>query len=70
MIRWLFILVIRAYRLTISPWLPPACRFYPTCSEYAQTAIRRHGAVKGLLYSLGRFCRCHPWSAGGYDPVG
>jgi putative membrane protein insertion efficiency factor len=70
MIRWLFILPIRAYRLTISPWLPPACRFYPTCSEYAQTAIRRHGAVKGLLYSLRRFCRCHPWSAGGYDPVG
>jgi hypothetical protein len=70
MIRWLFIIPIRAYRLMISPWLPPACRFYPTCSDYAQIAIRRHGALKGLLYSLRRFCRCHPWSAGGYDPVG
>lgn len=70
MIRWLLLLPIRAYRLSISPWLPPACRFYPSCSVYAEGAIERHGAVKGLLYALRRLCRCHPWGGGGYDPVG
>ncbi|MGH9442634.1 MAG: membrane protein insertion efficiency factor YidD [Thermoanaerobaculia bacterium] len=53
----------------ISPLLPEACRFEPTCSEYASEAIGRYGAGKGLLLALGRLCRCQPFSAGGFDPV-
>lgn len=60
---------LRAYRYAISPLLGDNCRFYPSCSEYAVTAIARHGAVKGLWLAMRRLLRCHPWHHGGYDPV-
>lgn len=59
----------RAYKRVISPLLPPACRFHPTCSEYAAEAVETHGAVRGLALAAHRLLRCHPWSAGGFDPV-
>jgi putative membrane protein insertion efficiency factor len=62
-------LLLLGYHKLLSPWLPAACRFYPTCSVYASQAVQKHGIVKGIYLSLHRFGRCHPWSAGGYDPV-
>jgi putative membrane protein insertion efficiency factor len=59
----------RAYKRFLSPLLPPACRFQPTCSEYAAEAVERHGAWRGLALALWRLARCHPWSRGGFDPV-
>ncbi|MCK5070521.1 MAG: membrane protein insertion efficiency factor YidD [Desulfocapsa sp.] len=61
--------LIRGYRYIISPLLPPSCRFTPTCSCYAIEAIETHGTLRGLLFSLGRILRCHPFCQGGYDPV-
>ena len=61
--------LVRAYRFLLSPWLGSACRFEPTCSLYAIEALRRHGAAGGLVLTLGRVGRCHPWCAGGHDPV-
>jgi putative membrane protein insertion efficiency factor len=60
---------IRAYQLLVSPLLPPACRFLPTCSEYAAQAIAEHGALCGAVLALRRLARCHPWGGSGYDPV-
>jgi hypothetical protein len=60
---------VRAYRFFLSPWLGSACRFEPTCSAYALDALGRHGAGAGLALTLGRVGRCHPWCAGGFDPV-
>ncbi|MDJ0866930.1 MAG: membrane protein insertion efficiency factor YidD [Myxococcota bacterium] len=57
------------YRWAISPLLPPACRFAPTCSEYAREAVERHGALRGAWLGMRRVGRCHPWHPGGYDPV-
>jgi uncharacterized protein len=65
----LLALPIRAYRLLLSPLLPPSCRFLPTCSDYAAEALQRHGAGHGLVLSLRRLARCHPWGGSGYDPV-
>ena len=65
----LLIAAIRIYRLLLSPWLGNACRFEPTCSVYAIGAIERHGALAGTGYAAGRILRCHPWCAGGADPV-
>jgi len=65
----LLLLLVRAYRLTISPFLPCACRFEPSCSEFALESLRRHGAWSGSRLALSRIARCHPWHAGGYDPV-
>ena len=62
-------LLIRLYQLTLSPLLGPRCRFYPSCSEYALEALRLHGSRRGLWLALRRLCRCHPWHAGGIDPV-
>jgi putative membrane protein insertion efficiency factor len=62
-------LILRAYQLGISPMLGPKCRFFPTCSNYALEAIDVHGAGKGSLLAVKRVCKCHPWHAGGFDPV-
>lgn len=59
---------LRFYKRFVSPWLPPACRFQPTCSEYAMMAIDLHGLVRGLTMSIWRLLRCNPLSEGGYDP--
>ncbi|HEX4231878.1 MAG TPA: membrane protein insertion efficiency factor YidD [Bryobacteraceae bacterium] len=63
------IALLRAYKLFLSPLLPSACRFYPTCSEYMVGAIEKHGAVRGVWLGVKRLCRCHPFHEGGYDPV-
>jgi len=65
----LLIGLLRGYQYLISPLLGNHCRFYPTCSHYAIEAIETHGAVRGTGLALGRLLRCHPWHAGGYDPV-
>jgi len=65
----LLIAWIRAYRRFISPLFRPHCRFHPTCSAYALEAITVHGAARGTLLALKRISRCHPWNAGGLDPV-
>ena len=61
--------LIRFYQLAISPWLPPRCRYQPTCSQYAIEAIEKHGVLKGGLLAAWRILRCNPFSKGGYDPV-
>lgn len=61
--------LLRAYRYFVSPLLGPACRFHPSCSEYAEEALARHGALRGTWLAAGRVCRCGPWSPGGHDPV-
>lgn len=61
--------LVRGYRLLLSPWLGSSCRFEPTCSAYALVALERHGALRGGALSAGRILRCHPWCAGGHDPV-
>jgi putative membrane protein insertion efficiency factor len=61
--------LVRGYRFFLSPWLGSACRFEPTCSLYAIEALERHGAVVGSALTTGRLLRCHPWCAGGCDPV-
>lgn len=69
MIARLLILLVRAYQLVISPLLPGACRFTPSCSEYGLQALRKHGAWRGGRLTLKRFLSCHPWGRHGYDPV-
>jgi len=61
--------LIRLYKVTLSPHLPPSCRFYPTCSEYGFEAIRKYGALKGGVMAVRRLLRCQPFHPGGYDPV-
>ncbi len=65
----LLIALIRAYQVLVSPFLPRCCRFYPSCSEYMLTAIRRHGPMRGTLLGTRRLMKCHPFHPGGYDPV-
>ncbi len=67
--RFLVLALLGAYRRFVSPVLPPACRFLPTCSEYAATAVERHGVLRGLARAFLRLLRCHPLSRGGYDPI-
>lgn len=61
--------MLRGYQRWVSPLLPPACRFEPTCSEYARQALLKHGLVSGGGLALRRLLRCHPWHPGGLDPV-
>lgn len=67
--QWLLQGLVRAYRFFLSPWLGSACRFTPTCSAYSLKALERHGAVGGSVLTTWRLLRCHPWCAGGHDPV-
>jgi uncharacterized protein len=68
-LRLALLALIRLYQLLISPLLPPACRFYPSCSEYALGAIRTHGVLHGGWLAVTRVARCHPWHPGGVDFV-
>ncbi|MFI3256717.1 MAG: membrane protein insertion efficiency factor YidD [Spirochaetales bacterium] len=61
--------LIRLYQICISPFFPPSCRFYPTCSAYAIEAIQKHGPIKGFFLACKRIIRCNPYCKGGYDPV-
>ncbi len=63
------IAAVKAYQLLISPLSPPSCRFYPSCSAYAVTALTRYGPLKGTWLALRRLVRCHPWNPGGVDHV-
>lgn len=69
LLSWIFLALIKAYQLAISPLLPPSCRYHPSCSAYAFGAIRVHGSAKGLGLATWRLLRCNPWSKGGVDPV-
>ena len=69
MIKRALITIVKGYRLFLSPWLGSACRFEPTCSIYALQALQAHGAAAGSYLTLARLARCHPWCAGGSDPV-
>lgn len=68
-VKFILIGIINFYRKFISPILPDSCRFTPTCSQYALTAIEKYGAGKGSFLALKRILRCHPFNPGGYDPV-
>lgn len=65
----LLLFLLRAYKLCVSPFLGQNCRFYPSCSDYAQQAVATHGALRGGLLAGRRLCKCHPWHVGGLDPV-
>jgi len=69
MVREALMGLVRAYRLLLSPWLGSACRFEPTCSAYSLQALEQHGAAAGTYLTVARLVRCHPWCAGGPDPV-
>ena len=69
MIRAVLIALVKGYRLLLSPWLGSSCRFTPTCSAYSLQALESHGAAAGTYLTLARLARCHPWCAGGHDPV-
>ncbi len=66
---WPLILLVRFYQICISPYTPSACRFVPTCSQYAIEALRKYGPLKGGWLTMKRLSRCHPWGGSGYDPV-
>jgi putative membrane protein insertion efficiency factor len=68
-VRLLLIAILKIYKRVLSPMLPSACRFHPTCSVYAMEAIERHGALRGTGMAITRICKCHPFHAGGFDPV-
>ncbi|MCD6262721.1 MAG: membrane protein insertion efficiency factor YidD [Deltaproteobacteria bacterium] len=68
-VRYLFVFFIVVYQKYLSPFLPPTCRFYPTCSTYACQALIKYGVIKGGLYALVRILKCHPFHPGGYDPL-
>lgn len=67
--RGLMVGAVRFYQMCISPLFPAACRYTPTCSQYAIEAIEAHGVIKGSWLTIKRICRCHPWGGFGYDPV-
>jgi putative membrane protein insertion efficiency factor len=68
-VRTALVLAVRGDQVAISPMLPPSCRYYPTCSQYAVEALERHGAWRGGWLAVRRILRCHPFRPGGYDPV-
>lgn len=69
LVKLLLILLIKFYKTAISPHLPRACRYTPTCSVYAQQAIQKHGVIKGVILATKRILKCNPWGGSGYDPV-
>ncbi|MCZ2471659.1 membrane protein insertion efficiency factor YidD [Aquirufa ecclesiirivi] len=69
LVRHFMLLLLRLYQGMISPFLPNACRYTPTCSEYAKQALIKHGIWKGSKLAAKRISRCHPWGGSGYDPV-
>lgn len=69
MLKGLLVGVLTLYKTFLSPLLPPACRFYPSCSSYAIQALEKHGVIKGLWLALRRLIRCHPYNPGGTDPI-
>jgi putative membrane protein insertion efficiency factor len=69
MLARLLVTLVRGYQVVISPLLPASCRYTPSCSQYAVEALQRHGALKGSWLAARRLGRCHPFRAGGYDPV-
>lgn len=69
MLARILIAPIHFYQRYISPLTPPACRYTPTCSQYAIEALQTHGALRGSWLALRRILRCHPWGGSGYDPV-
>lgn len=68
-LRKIFVMPILLYQYLISPLIPISCRFNPTCSQYSKEAIIKHGIFKGLILSIKRIIKCHPWGGSGYDPV-
>ena len=66
---YIALFLIRFYKKAISPFLPSACRFYPTCSEYTYQAIEKYGFLRGSWFGIRRIARCNPFNAGGFDPV-
>jgi uncharacterized protein len=68
-VRWLLLGLLRGYRLAISPLYGQVCRYHPSCSAYALDAVTTHGSLRGSWLTTRRLLRCHPWAAGGYDPV-
>ena len=69
MLKGLLVGVVTLYKTFLSPLLPPACRFYPSCSSYAIQALEKHGVINGLWLALRRLIRCHPYNPGGTDPI-
>jgi putative membrane protein insertion efficiency factor len=67
--KFIILLLLKIYKYTISAILPPSCRFHPSCSEYAISAVNKYGALRGIWYATKRIARCHPFGKGGYDPV-
>lgn len=67
--QWLILALLSGYKRWLSPFLPSACRFHPTCSEYMMQAVGKYGPAKGVWLGLRRLSRCHPWNPGGLDPV-
>ncbi|MFN0099983.1 MAG: membrane protein insertion efficiency factor YidD [Gemmatimonadaceae bacterium] len=67
--KWVLIFFVRGYQVLISPLLPPACRYTPSCSHYAIDALAKHGAIRGSWLAARRIARCHPFHPGGHDPV-
>jgi putative membrane protein insertion efficiency factor len=69
MMRTILVALVRGYQISLSPLLPAACRYYPTCSAYAIEALEKHGALRGTWMAMRRIGRCNPFRPGGFDPV-
>jgi putative membrane protein insertion efficiency factor len=67
--KYLLVFLITLYQRLLSPWLPPTCRFTPSCSQYAKEALSRYGVFQGIFLAGKRLLKCHPFHTGGYDPV-
>lgn len=68
-LQWILIVALYAYRALLGPFIGGACRFEPSCSDYAESALKKHGALKGSALAFKRLCKCHPWGPFGPDPV-